>query len=158
VSAKVAEQSRLICGDVWPVLTWEKLAQLQLAAVRSLPLAPDLVALVARWIGRSFTRYGIPVGESGTLPLPIGRQYGTEEGYSHIDPRSGPDRVARFLKGSECVEAVLRGERPAPPLAWLRAEPTVAEIRLRRLQTTEDRRVCRWGFDWSVSRERSWPR
>jgi hypothetical protein len=63
-----------------------------------------------------------------------------------------------FLKGSECVEAIWRGEQPEPPLAWLPDEPTEIEIRSKKWQQTTARRLCRWDLDnWSNQREDSWP-
>jgi hypothetical protein len=137
------------------VLTWERLAELQIAAVRELALAADVSDLVCQWLLRGFARYGIRVSE-GAAPAASAATYGTVEGYRRIDLMAAPKSILAFLKGSECAEAAWRDEQPAPPLPWLSAEPTRDEVRMRKMQTTHDRRVCRWSFGWGPVQERSW--
>ncbi|SRR6266446_556885 len=154
VSDQVAELSRRTCHGNWPVLTWEQLGNLQIEAARTLPV---LVAeRVANWIGWHFKRHGIHTIGLNATPGPTTAAYGTSSGYSQIDRLPIPESIRRFLKGSECVEAVWRGTQSEPALSWLTQEPTVEQIRRRKWQKTEDRRVCRWHFDWSPTDERIW--
>lgn len=156
VSAGRAEQCKIVCKEEWPVLTWETLGILQIAAARTAGWHSARAGHVAEWIARHYARHGIRLDTGGEVPPPVGNVYGSEESYARIDALPIPESARRFLKGSECVEAIARGEHPAPPLLWLVQEPSAEEIRRRRWQTTEDRRLCRWSPTWSRARERSW--
>ena len=94
-------------------------------------------------------------------PASRGRAYGSRDAYAKIDALPLPDPMQRFLKGSECVEAVRRGQEPEPPLPWLAHEPPRELIRVRGQrkqgwQTSADRHLCRWNLDWKVTDERIW--
>ena len=41
-------------------------------------------------------------------------------------------------------------------MEWLKLEPAVEELRGKKWQTTEDGRVHRWHFGWSVKHKRNW--
>lgn len=160
VSDHLAGRSHDACGKKWPVITWETLRDLQLAAARamSLPIATNMQ--VAGWLERHFAYYGVR-SESQRAPASMGMAYGTADAYRQIDAIEIPGSVRRFLKGSECVEAVRNNLQPDPPASWLTDEPTAESIRYRAerkcsWQTTEDRMICRWSLDWRRSRERTW--
>lgn len=156
VSERMSEKSSKACNGNWPVLTWERLRELQISAALGMSLPTDLAEHVVNWLSYHFARHGVNFTGTEMAPSPAGVAYGTEDGYQCIEGFPIPDSVKRFLKGSECVEAVWRGEQPAPVMPWLAEEPTAEIIRQRRWQTTEDRRVCRWSLDWTASRERTW--
>lgn len=156
VSAAVAEKSARSVENAWPVVIWEQVAEIQRMAARTISKAKHVSDHVAQWVGRSFTRYGIHVSDGGA-PVPWGgTSYGSNGSYDRIDELALPDGVGRFLKGSEYVEAFVRGETAQAPLPWLSGEPTALEVRARRLQSTQDRRIRRWDFNWSPMLERSW--
>ncbi len=155
VGERTAERTRQACGSNWPILTWERLKDLQLTAARNMGLPAATTDHVIRWIDRQFARYGIQPNVSGA-PISFNGKYGTQASYRELDALSMPDSVRRFLKGSECIEAAWTGRQPHPPLPWLVDEPNAEDVRQNGWQTTEDRRVCRWNFDWSLSNERNW--
>ena len=140
----------------WPILTWGDLAELQSLAVDTEPVTADLRSLVKQWIARAYARCGTLPIDFDPPPAQASFEYGTEESYRAIDAQSTSDRMKRFLKGSECVEQAFRGKEPNPPLPWLSAEPSVHDVRSRKQQSTPDRRVCRWSFNWTPSLERNW--
>jgi len=150
VSQQVAEKSRQACAGKWPVLTWEHLSELQLAATSEMKLPITIRDQVSYWIKHHFSRYGV---FRNVAPSQFNRLHGTYESYREIDALSAPDGVRLFLKGSECSEAALTGRQPDPPLPWLADEPNSEKIRQQRRQTKEERRVCRWNFDWTPARE-----
>jgi len=156
VSERAALKSSHACNGNWPVLTWEKLRELQIAAAYNLSLPAANTDRVVAWIARNFDRCGTNPQAQGEAPTPCGRAYGTVESYRAIETLSLPKGLERFLKGSECVEAAWRNQTPDPPLPWLVKEPSVDTIRERKWQTTPDRFVRRWNFDWVVSLERTW--
>ena len=141
------------------MLTWEQLRELQMKAAREMSLPPASADVVSGWIGRHFARYGI--GAMDAPPKAAGAIHGTEQSYREIDALPIPESVRRFLKGSECVEAVWEGRQPDLVLPWLADEPTAEIIRergrqKRGWQTNEDRMICRWSFGWDQARERTW--
>jgi hypothetical protein len=156
VGEKSAEQSVRACSGSWPVLTWESLGKLQMQSVDRLQASIAAKQLTAAWIVRHYERYGIELGDMARRPEPMGDAYGTGRSYSVIDCIAASDNVKRFLKGSECVEAVWQGEQPTAPMAWLSEEPSAERLAKQKLQATSDRTVCRWRFDWSVRKERIW--
>lgn len=153
VSERVAEKSLKACGSRWPVLTWERVRELQMQTACNISVPHGPADLVAQWIARHFARYGVGVG---TAPPPSDAMYGTAEGYRILDALNLPHSIARFLKGSECVEAVWSGHNPQPPLPWLTNERSAQWIRQRQPQSNEDRMTCRWSFDWGLALERAW--
>jgi hypothetical protein len=161
VSQGAVQQTRATCaGRPWLVLTWEQLEQLQQSAVDNVDLPEEIRAEVRSWIARHFSYFGIGA-VSAKPPKPAGSTYGTAEGYRKIGALDIPGSVRRFLKGSECVEAVRNGLVPDPVFPWLVKEPTVDQIReryrhQRAWQTSEDRYLCRWDFTWESSQERAW--
>lgn len=137
----------------FPVLTWETLAELQTAAVGMLSISSEIRHAVEQWVSRSFSRHGI--GETVAAPPPLTERYGCESAYQAIRALSLPTQIELFLMGSECVEATWRGETASPPLAWLADEPAYVDVCRPKHQTTPDRRVCRWRFDWRIALEPS---
>jgi hypothetical protein len=156
VSARQAEKSRHACRENWPVLTWERLGQLQVQAAEALALSQDLRRLIIAWLHQHFARHGVVLAGREASPTAFSGTFGTEDGYALIDVLPIPDSIRRFLKGSECVEAIWQQQNPVPPLPWLAGEPDIDRIAIMRWQTTEDRRIGRWSFDWTPPRERTW--
>lgn len=70
-----------------------------------------------------------------------------------IDVLDVPDRQKRFLLGAEAVEACLSGHAVSPPIDWLASEPSREQLSMRRFQTTQARRLCRWGAEWNPHQE-----
>ena len=160
VGEQMAERSRQACNGNYAVLTWERLCELQMKAAREMHLPAAIADRIARWIGHHFAHYGVR-SETASAPAPAGAAYAIEKAYRKIDALDVPDSVRRFLKGSECVEAVRNGRQPDPVFPWLADEPTAERIRergrqKRGWQTNDDRMVCRWGFNWDQSKERTW--
>lgn len=151
VSEAVTAATRRNTGDRFPIVSWETLATSQIAAAHLLPIDIRARKLTADWIARAFARQG--VGRSVSAPDPQGSRYGRPDSYEAIRTLGLPDRVGLFIMGSESVEGSLRGEMPAPPLPWLADEPTVADISRPMFQSTSDRRVCRWRFEWNERKE-----
>ena len=141
----------------WPVLTWEKVGCIQQTAAYSLPCPEEVRTCASQWIARQFMRYEIDLDSAGAdASESFGARYGTQNAYGTIENLRAPDSVKRFLRGSECVEAAWQGYEPEPPIEWLKDEPTAEELRRRKWQTTEDRRVRRWHFGWLAEHERKW--
>ncbi|MCY4588755.1 MAG: hypothetical protein OXB98_22250 [Bryobacterales bacterium] len=141
----------------WPVLTWERVGCIQQKATYSLPSPEEIRACTSQWIARQFMRYGIDLdGVGADAPESFGARFGTKDAYDTIENLRAPGSVKRFLKGSECVEAAWQGHEPESPMEWLKHEPTAEQLRGKKWQTTEDRRVRRWHFGWSVKHERNW--
>lgn len=156
VNDQVAEKSRAATDSVWPVFSWEQLGRLQLNTVDDLVVSSTDKDRIRNWLARHLFRSGISVAEPTDIPLPFGDELGSAPSYRRIDELELPGRVARFLKGSECVEASWAGATPDAPMTWLLEEPDVDKIGQNKFQKTEDRRVCRWTFEWTPARERYW--
>ncbi len=156
VSDMQRESCMEVTGDRWPILTWETLAAQQIAAARALPFEAEICDRLSDWIAHHFMRYGIGPNSSSGAPPSMGPSYGSTESYERIDALPIPESCRIFLKGSECVEAAMRGYSPAPPLPWLSGEPEASGIRKARQQTTADRLLCRWSTDWSAAKEGVW--
>lgn len=134
-----------------PALTWHDLMELQVETVAGMP------KVVADWIRRSYSRYGIG---SAPAPTPFAGpdgSYATKVSYERIDAARFSKRVAAFLKGSEVVEAFCARQPSTPPFEWLSADKSRAELSSLKTQTTADRRVPRWSRDWSIEQEAAQP-
>lgn len=151
VSEKAKEATRTNTDDHYPVVTWEELAFAQRDATHFLSIEPSSRTVVENWIARAFDRVGL--GSAAPTPSPHSIHFGTAAGYAAIRERKLPPKVELFLMGSECVEASWLGIVPEAPLPWLASEPVGADVRRKGFQTTDDRRVCRWAFDWTARRE-----
>jgi hypothetical protein len=158
VGAGAVERSRAACGGTWPVLSWEELAAMQVRAVASLGLPADLSGRVAGWIARHHAACGVHPAGAGAAgaPAPFGAAYASADSLRRIAGLDVPDSVRRFLMSSECVEAARDGLDPDPPMPWLAVEPDEDDVRAGKRQSTADRRVVRWSFDWSPMSERTW--
>lgn len=93
---------------------------------------------VATALTRLFTMSGV---KPRTFALPVGRG-------GQLSPR-----MAALRAGLRVRDAALRGETPSPPYAWLADEPTREAIPRLCPQTTAERRINRWSFDWNPSDE-----
>ncbi|WP_413721124.1 hypothetical protein [Silicimonas sp. MF1-12-2] len=137
----------------YPVITWEDLLRMQQDALDASLQNSEERSLAGAWLERNFSRCG--VGYS-VAPVSSGKEpsiYGTADAYACISDMPVSESLKRFLKGSECVEAAYRGDRADPPLDWLQDEISVETLRLRKLQSTRDRRIRRWSPDWNLSLE-----
>jgi hypothetical protein len=56
-----------------------------------------------------------------------------------------PKPLDRFTRA---VAPSWQGNVPEPPTHWLTNEPGMTKVCQPGLQSTADRRVCRWHFDW----------
>ena len=133
------------------IVTWEQLKCMQVSASLVGATDPLINDLIASWIDRAFSRYGI--GEAISAPGPRSGSYGTADSYSAIRALSASPAIEQFLLGSECVEASWSGIQPAPPVEWLANEPTAKDVCASGYQSTADRRVCRWKLNWNQFRE-----
>jgi hypothetical protein len=160
VSEQAEQKSRTATGDRFPIITWERLQDLQIKSLLELELSEQIRKSVVDWVNYHFAYFG--VGRcSQVAPPSVGQDYASPDGYSRIEAMPVCDVMRRFLKGSECVEAVRRGKDSRPPLPWLTEEPTHEMIRARGQQkrgwqSNEDRYMRRWGFDWNLKGERIW--
>jgi hypothetical protein len=100
--------------------------------------SPDEIAGLAEMLTRLFTAAGVrprrqetPKGRGGALS----------------------DRLNALRIGLELREAALRGEYRPAPWPWLAAEPDCNTILRDRPQSTQERRICRWRFDWQAEME-----
>lgn len=156
VSDEMVTKSNRACEGRWPILSWERLMHLQMQEAEKMELPRSTIEKIVTAIRRHFSRYGV----GSQFEMRVG-DYDIKQQYDEIDALAAPDCVRRFLKGSECLEAVWSGYRPAPPLAWLASEPSALQIRQRShqgggWQTNADRMVCRWSFDWEPICEHPW--
>jgi hypothetical protein len=152
--ASEADAPRVDGAAKWPVLTWERMRTLQIEACRSLDAPEDVRSRVAAWVARHYARLGIGVAQ---VPPPMnGARHATIESYAAIRGLNLAESAQRFLLGSEASEMAYRGLRPAPPMDWLALEPTEAEVRARKLQTTAERQILRWRLDWHPEMEPLW--
>lgn len=145
---------RADAAAAWPVLTWERMRTLQIEASRTLDAAEEVRSRVAAWIARHYARLGIGTAQ---VPPPMdGARHATIESYAAIRRLDLAESVQRFLLGSEASEMAYGGLRPAPPMDWLALEPTEAEVRSRKRQTTAERQIVRWRLDWHPEIEPLW--
>lgn len=100
--------------------------------------SPAEIAGLAEMLTRLFKRAGVrprwqetPKGRGGALS----------------------DRLNALRIGLELREAALREEYRPAPWPWLAAEPDCDTIRRLKPQSTQERRICRWRFDWQAEME-----
>lgn len=129
-----------------PVISWEQMLELQRSAMMR-----EAAALVP-WLDRIYALQGI--GKACAPPPFAGTKHGSEEARSVIRSLNLPERQKRFLLGAETAEAHLSGTKADAPLDWLTKEPSREQLSLRRQQTTQARRLCRWNDGWNSRQER----
>lgn len=133
------------------IVTWEQLLGLMLQAA-SAEFSGIVRTNITYWIARAFARYEI--GNTETPANLATGGYGTPCTFSAAEQLNDATPAARaFLRGSEVTEAFWRGEDPAPPAAWMEGSLTRAELSERKLQSTSDRRLCRWSPSWRKEQE-----
>ena len=144
VGVSMVEEARRLSRN-GPVISWDQLQDLQRAAfMHEAPVALP-------WLERTYALHGF-----GDAPAPdpvVGNQLGTHDARMAITALNVSDRQKRFLLGSETVEACLCGHTVSPPLDWLAMEPSREQLSIRRFQTTQARRLCRWTTEWNPRQE-----
>lgn len=150
-----ARRTNHVSNSEFPILTWEQLADMQLRWTEKLDV-PDGIRQRARaWLVRHFDFYGVRV-EALAAPQSFGPAFGSEASHRAISKLEIPESLKLFFLGSECAEALRQGLQPVAPLRWLEKEPTVDDIRRRKFQSTDDRRINRWNRSWRAAAERTW--
>jgi hypothetical protein len=131
----------------WHAISWERLRELQVQIAEEMAIPEAHRQRVVAWLSHAYARYGIG-SSSSSAPKPL-----ADVEYEELRRLGLPASVERFLRGSECVEAAASGLDPATPYAWLSCEPSAEDIRRRKPQSTAERRIIRWGPQWSIEQE-----
>ncbi len=129
---------------------WSDILNLQISALENEGLGQKLTETLKAHIRGHFARFGV-----GGAPIPP--KTDLISWFERARNFSLPPTIESFVFGLAVTANWWAGGELIAPFGWLEKEPSCQEIRINKVQQTEDRRLNRWRFGWSIKQERTWP-
>lgn len=138
----------------YPVITWDDILRIQLEALKEERLETHAESAIKGHLLDHFANFGI----GGNKNPPQVRAYPLKEVFDRV----GQMKLRPEIGALMCGFAICSNRRAGAPIAevpfpWLTHENDISKIRTSKFQSTPERRVNRWSFNWKTSQERRWP-
>lgn len=131
-------------------ISWDDVLEVQLEALRDETMPSAVMRVFEAHLRSHFAVAG--VGRAAIAPASDLR-----ETYKRADALSLPERLKALICGfSICANRRAGAPIASSPFEWLQREPTIEVIRASKRQSTSDRKINRWSFDWMPAREGAW--